>query len=182
MVTPPTNWADVRDRWQLAHVARTATSMLAFLLLIAAGIRRPATIGSSHPPIHKETQISTGISQSALGAGHEVLFFVLSELAGKEPRAIFARLDDHLEFLSQLSSGGILVMGGPLETPDGQNSGDGIYVVHAESLSAAEQIVAADPLHQAGIRIPRVSRWNRKKDWSALPEPGERPWSSGSTR
>jgi uncharacterized membrane protein len=32
---PPVNWADVRDRWQLAHRARTAASLLAFLLLIA---------------------------------------------------------------------------------------------------------------------------------------------------
>lgn len=32
---PPANWADVRDRWQLAHLARTTTSMLGFLVLIA---------------------------------------------------------------------------------------------------------------------------------------------------
>jgi uncharacterized protein YciI len=116
--------------------------------------------------------------QSALSVGHEALYFVFSELAGRQPRAIFARLDDHLKFLSQLSHDGILVMGGPLETPEGENSGNGIYVVRAESLVAAEQIVAEDPLHQSGIRIPRVHRWNRKKDWSTLPEPGERPWSS----
>jgi uncharacterized protein YciI len=122
--------------------------------------------------------MSSSIDQSALGAGHEVLYFVFSELAGQEPNAIFARLDDHLKFLSQLSSAEILVMGGPLETPEGQNSGNGIYVLRADSLAAAEQIVAADPLHQAGLRIPRVDRWNRKKDWSALPGPGERPWSS----
>ncbi|OBB96473.1 YciI family protein [Mycobacterium sp. 852002-40037_SCH5390672] len=122
--------------------------------------------------------MSTSAHQSALGVGHEVLYFVFSELAGQEPDAIFARLDDHLKFLSQLSSDGILVMGGPLETAEGANSGNGIYVVRAESLAAAEQIVARDPLHQSGIRIPRVNRWNRKKDWSTLPGPGERPWSS----
>jgi Domain of unknown function (DUF1772) len=32
---PPGDWAEVRDRWQLAHVARTTTSVLAFLVLIA---------------------------------------------------------------------------------------------------------------------------------------------------
>lgn len=122
--------------------------------------------------------MSTSTDQSTLGAGHEVLYFVSSELAAQEPDAIFARLDDHLRFLSQLSSDGILVMGGPLETADGKNSGNGIYVLRAESLTAAEQIVARDPLHQSGIRIPRVSRWNRKKDWSALPGPEGRPWSS----
>lgn len=36
---PPTNWADVRDRWQLAHLARTTTAGLAFLLLIAVPLR-----------------------------------------------------------------------------------------------------------------------------------------------
>ena len=121
--------------------------------------------------------MSASSDQSALGAGHEVLYFVFSKLAGHEPEAIFARLDDHLRFLSQLSSDGILVMGGPLETADGKNSGNGIYVVRADSLTAAEQIVARDPLHQSGIRIPRVSRWNRKKDWSSLPRPEEQTWS-----
>jgi hypothetical protein len=35
VLTPPSDWADVRDRWQLAHVARTATAALAFVLLTA---------------------------------------------------------------------------------------------------------------------------------------------------
>jgi uncharacterized membrane protein len=34
--SPPANWSDVRDRWQLAHVVRTSTAALAFALLIAA--------------------------------------------------------------------------------------------------------------------------------------------------
>lgn len=122
--------------------------------------------------------MSTGTEQSTLGASHEVLYFVSSELADQEPDAIFARLGEHLSFLSQLSSNGILVMGGPLETPDGKNSGNGIYVLRAESLAAAEQIVARDPLHHTGIRIPRVSRWNLKKDWSTLPGPEEQRWPS----
>ncbi|HEV7422390.1 MAG TPA: hypothetical protein VGO30_21490, partial [Mycobacterium sp.] len=33
---PPGDWSSVRDRWQLAHVARTTTSALAFVLLTAA--------------------------------------------------------------------------------------------------------------------------------------------------
>jgi len=122
--------------------------------------------------------MSANANESALGAGHEVLYFVFSELAGPDPDAIFARLSDHLKFLSRLSSDGTLVMGGPLETAEGVNSGNGIYVLRAESLAAAEEIVARDPLHQAGIRVPRVSRWNRKTDWSALPGPGEQPWFS----
>jgi uncharacterized protein len=123
--------------------------------------------------------MSTATDQSTLGEGHDVLYFVYSEIAGEAPDAIFARLDDHLKYLSQLSSEGTLVMGGPLETADGTNSGNGIYVLRAESLAAARQIVARDPLHQSGIRIPRVNRWNRKRDWSVLPGPAERPWHAG---
>lgn len=34
--SPPGDWAAVRDRWQAAHLARTTTSVLAFVLLTAA--------------------------------------------------------------------------------------------------------------------------------------------------
>lgn len=37
--SPPGDWSLVRDRWQLAHVARTATAASAFVLLIAAAMR-----------------------------------------------------------------------------------------------------------------------------------------------
>ena len=36
VVAPPADWSAVRDRWQLAHVARTTTSVLAFALLTIA--------------------------------------------------------------------------------------------------------------------------------------------------
>jgi hypothetical protein len=38
-MAPPADWSSVRDRWQLAHVARTTTSVLAFALLTATAIR-----------------------------------------------------------------------------------------------------------------------------------------------
>jgi uncharacterized protein YciI len=114
--------------------------------------------------------MSTSTQQSALGDGHEVLYFVYSQLAGDDPAAIFALLKDHLALLSRLDEQGALVTGGPFEEPDGTNSGDGIYVLRTEFLSAAETIVAQDPLHKAGIRIPRLRRWNRKKNWSVLPD------------
>lgn len=119
--------------------------------------------------------MSTTTEHSTLGEGHEVLYFVLSELTGEDPAAIFAELDAHLAFLSRLSTEGTLVTGGPLETADGANSGNGIYVLRAVSLTVAQQIAARDPLHRAGIRIPHVHRWNRKRDWSVLPGRDERP-------
>jgi uncharacterized protein YciI len=119
--------------------------------------------------------MSTGTEQSALGDGHEVLYFVYSELAGDDPAAIFAVLRDHLAFLSRLDEQGVLVTGGPFEGPDGTNSGNGIYVLRTSSFTDAEAVVAQDPLHQAGIRTPHIRRWNRKKDWSVLPDPHQLP-------
>lgn len=120
--------------------------------------------------------MSTTAQQSTFGDGHELLYFVRSDLVGEDPQAIFAALDAHLSFLSQLSEEGILVAGGPLETAEGVFSGDGIYMLRAASLTAARQIVARDPLHLKGIRIPNVLRWNRMKNWSVLPGRDERPW------
>jgi uncharacterized membrane protein len=36
VLTPPGDWSSVRDRWQLAHVVRTTTAAVAFVLLTAA--------------------------------------------------------------------------------------------------------------------------------------------------
>jgi hypothetical protein len=37
LLSPPHDWSNVRDRWQLAHAARTTASPLAFVLLTAPG-------------------------------------------------------------------------------------------------------------------------------------------------
>ncbi|NEA30478.1 DUF1772 domain-containing protein [Streptomyces sp. SID13031] len=41
VATPPADWADVRDRWQLAHLARTVAAIIALGLLIS-GRKRSA--------------------------------------------------------------------------------------------------------------------------------------------
>jgi uncharacterized membrane protein len=38
VLAPPGDWSNVRDRWQLAHAARTTTAALAFVLLTAAAV------------------------------------------------------------------------------------------------------------------------------------------------
>jgi uncharacterized membrane protein len=38
VLSPPPDWSDVRDRWQLAHAVRTTTAVLAFVLLTAAAV------------------------------------------------------------------------------------------------------------------------------------------------
>jgi len=37
---PPADWVDVRDRWQVAHLARTVAAVVAFGLLIGVRERR----------------------------------------------------------------------------------------------------------------------------------------------
>jgi hypothetical protein len=39
---PPSDWADVRDRWQLAHLVRTVSAVLAFCSLAVAALVRTA--------------------------------------------------------------------------------------------------------------------------------------------
>lgn len=46
--SPPGDWAQVRDRWQIAHAARTAAAVLAFGLLALTAVlpgRKPPVIG-----------------------------------------------------------------------------------------------------------------------------------------
>lgn len=49
VAAPPGDWSAVRDRWQMAHIARTTTAALAFVLLTATAlpVRRPAPQGRS---------------------------------------------------------------------------------------------------------------------------------------
>lgn len=40
VAAPPSDWAGIRDRWQIAHVVRTAAAVLAFAGLTTAAARR----------------------------------------------------------------------------------------------------------------------------------------------
>jgi uncharacterized protein YciI len=111
----------------------------------------------------------TGTS-SNFSDSHELLYFVETRLVGGDPRAIFTMLHEHLEFLSDLDAQGKLVFAGPLDTPAGTNSGNGIYALRATSMAEARAIVDRDPLHRARIRAPQIWPWHRKKDWSVLPD------------
>jgi uncharacterized membrane protein len=50
---PPADWAQVRDRWQLAHTVRTGAAVIAFACLIRAGARRPAGRRAPGPPAER---------------------------------------------------------------------------------------------------------------------------------
>ena len=50
ITNPPADWADDRDRWQVAHVVRTAAATLAFACLVfSAGVHRRAEGAMSRP-------------------------------------------------------------------------------------------------------------------------------------
>lgn len=100
--------------------------------------------------------------------GHELLYFVMSKLVGNDPAALKAKLIEHLAFGTELHARGVVVCGGPLLMPTGENSGDGIYAIRAASLAEAHELVNQDPMHEAGIRRPTVSSWLRKTDWSPM--------------
>jgi uncharacterized membrane protein len=60
---PPADWADVRDRWQLAHVVRTVAAVLAFGLLAAAATVRPKPgAAPPSPPAHASASTASTIS------------------------------------------------------------------------------------------------------------------------
>ena len=44
---PPADWADVRDRWQIAHAVRTVAAGVAFGLLAMAASARPRVPGQT---------------------------------------------------------------------------------------------------------------------------------------
>ncbi|UUU28477.1 DUF1772 domain-containing protein [Streptomyces sp. CA-210063] len=46
--SPPSDWTDVRDRWQIAHAVRTTAAVLAFAVLVLAA-PSPRTRRSSPP-------------------------------------------------------------------------------------------------------------------------------------
>jgi uncharacterized membrane protein len=43
VLAPPTDWASVRDRWQVAHLVRTITAVSAFIALVVAAIAQRPT-------------------------------------------------------------------------------------------------------------------------------------------
>lgn len=49
--SPPADWADVRDRWQIGHAVRTGAALLAFgSLAVAHQGRRPVAAHRDEPP------------------------------------------------------------------------------------------------------------------------------------
>ncbi len=63
----------------------------------------------------------------------------------------------HLEFLEALRTHGQLEMTGGFSDKSG-----GAYVLHAESLEVAQELVAGDPLVTSGASVLTVYEWNTR--------------------
>lgn len=93
---------------------------------------------------------------------HTVLFLVYTRLAMSSAEALKPHLPEHLKFIKGLRERGVLALAGPFFTPDGKNSGDGVYALQVDSLEAAEEIAGEDPLHKRGLRTPTVLPWAKE--------------------
>ena len=72
---------------------------------------------------------------------------------------VMENLDIHLQYQEKLERDGVMFAAGPNWTDDEQEwEGDGTVVYRASSLSEAQQIAAADPMHANGARSFTV-RW-----------------------
>ncbi|SCF25850.1 protein of unknown function [Micromonospora purpureochromogenes] len=61
---PPTDWASVRDRWQIAHAFRTGAALLAFGCLAVAALGRVRSRNSRPPGRGCGTDTATGRASS----------------------------------------------------------------------------------------------------------------------
>jgi len=73
---------------------------------------------------------------------------------------VMENLQTHLKFQEDLEKRGIMFAAGPHWTDDEQRwDGEGMVVVRAASLAAANEIAASDPMHKSGARSFRVRPW-----------------------
>lgn len=73
---------------------------------------------------------------------------------------VLENLAPHLNHQSAIEQAGILIAAGPHWTDD-ENfwEGDGMFVIRADSLAAANAVAASDPMHKAGARSFTVRPW-----------------------
>ena len=105
-------------------------------------------------PASRSVHISDELAQT-----HEVQFIVFTRLVSSRNEQLHQHLDAHLQFLKTLRDKGVLGIAGPFFTPEGTNSGNGLYVLRVDNLDEARRITEQDPLHKAGVRIPTVEVW-----------------------
>ena len=87
------------------------------------------------------------------------LYAIFTEPTGGM-QAVLDNMGPHLGYQKELESSGVMFAAGPFADDDEQLwNGAGMVIVRAESLAAAEQIAAADPMHKSGARAYRIRPW-----------------------
>ena len=86
------------------------------------------------------------------------LYIVLSK-ATAPPERIKEILPDHLEYMIDLESRGMVFASGPLTAEGGEPRGDGLTILRTGSAAEARRIAEADPFHVAGLRAFEVREW-----------------------
>lgn len=73
---------------------------------------------------------------------------------------VMQHLDEHLQFQIGLEKKGIMFGAGPFFAENESDwNGEGMVIIRAESLKAAQEIAAQDPMHQCGARSFKVRPW-----------------------
>ncbi|MCE7001619.1 YciI family protein [Kibdelosporangium philippinense] len=100
--------------------------------------------------------VKYGEEQGLLG---KQLFIVFSNPTnGIGP--ILENLDTHVEYQRKLERDGIMFAAGPLANHDlTEWDGEGIFMYRANSMAAAVELAAADPMHISGARSYTVRLW-----------------------
>ena len=68
-------------------------------------------------------------------------------------------LEGHIGFMRDLTSRGLMVLGGPYQDDADANDIVGMAIIRADSLDAAEAIAGQDPSIATGLIVPRVRPW-----------------------
>lgn len=73
---------------------------------------------------------------------------------------VMQNLDGHLQFQIGLEKKGIMFGAGPFFADNESDwNGEGMVIIRAESLEAAKEIAAQDPMHKSGARSFKVRPW-----------------------
>ena len=76
------------------------------------------------------------------------------------PEEIRAVLPDHLAYIRSLEAQGALMMAGPLSDETGMEMQSmGMLVLRADTMEAAHDLAAQDPMHLTGCRSFTLRRW-----------------------
>ena len=87
------------------------------------------------------------------------LFVVFTEPSGDMEKILKIRAE-HLKYHVEIGQKGIMFSAGPLADDTGLAwGGDGMIIIRAASLDAANKIAEADPMHSSGARKFRVRPW-----------------------